>query len=67
MTQEEIIQKLFEARVTSRMTQVDLGLAAGYHESQILRAERGKLKPKLQQVCDMATALGLELVLRPKQ
>jgi predicted transcriptional regulator len=66
MTQEEIIQELFKARVTSRMTQVDLGVVAGYHESQILRTERGKIAPKLGMVCDLADALGLEIVVRPK-
>ena len=67
MTQEEIIQKLFEARVSSRITQIDLGFAAGYHESQILRTERGKIAPKLGMVCDLADALGLEIVVRPKE
>jgi predicted transcriptional regulator len=67
MTQEEIIQELFKARVTSRMSQVDLGMMAGYHESQILRTERGKIAPKLAMVCDLADALGLEVVLRPKE
>ena len=67
MTQEEIIQELFKARVTNRISQFDLGLAAGYNPSQILRTERGHITPRLGMVCDIADALGLEIVVRPKE
>jgi transcriptional regulator with XRE-family HTH domain len=67
MTQEEIIRKLFEARVCKRMSQNDLGEASGYNRSQVVRAELGQITPKLGMVCDLADALGLEIVVRPKE
>lgn len=66
MTQAEIIQELFKARVSSRITQIELGVMAGYDKTQILRAEKGQITPRLQQVCDMADALGYELILQRK-
>lgn len=67
MTHEEIIQKLFEARVSNRISQIDLGVAAGYDRSQIIRTERGHITPRLGMVCDLGDALGLEIVVRPKE
>jgi transcriptional regulator with XRE-family HTH domain len=67
MTQEEIIQKLFEARVCKRMSQNDLGEASGYNRSQVVRAELGQSTPSLRMACNWAEALGLEIVVRPKE
>lgn len=67
MTQEEIIQELFKARVTNRMSQTDLGVVAGYNRSQVARTELGHITPRLGMVCDLADALGLEIVVRPKE
>jgi hypothetical protein len=69
MTNEEIIRELFKTRVNRRIGRVELATMCGHHESKILRTELGKQSPKftkMQFVCDVADALGLEIVLRPK-
>ena len=69
MTQEEIIQELFKARVSQGIGRVELATACGHHESQILRTELGHMKQreiKFELICDVAEALGYKLALVKK-
>jgi transcriptional regulator with XRE-family HTH domain len=67
MNQREIIDKLFKARVSNRISQLTLSEDLGYHFTLIQRAEKGNRTPRLQEACDWAEALGLEIVVRPKE
>lgn len=62
-----VVRELAEARVRHEVARVDLGEAAGYHHMMIGRYERGETTPSLKTLCDLADALGYDVVLKPKQ
>jgi hypothetical protein len=59
-----VIIKLYEERRRQRLNRVQLGKIAGHHQNQILGWELGKTQPDFAAVCDVAQALGLEIVVR---
>lgn len=59
-----LIRQLRAERETQRVTRATLAERTGYAVGQIHGWEMGKARPLLPFVCDLAAALGLELVLR---
>lgn len=62
-----VVRELAEARVRHEVSRIDLGEASGYHHMMIGRYERGETTPSLKTLCDLAEALGYDVVLTPKQ
>lgn len=73
MTLQEIVQELRRVRKAQRLSCAAVGLAMGRSAhvsnpgSQISDWERGYKSPSAHAVTAWASALGLELTLRPKQ
>jgi transcriptional regulator with XRE-family HTH domain len=62
----DILKGLRGARRSQKLTQAELGKRAGYHRAQVLYYEKEARPATLVAVCNLAEALGYELVLRPK-
>ncbi len=68
MTQaDDIIDALRNLRDSQGLTIGELSKLAGYNRTQIARAENHKIRVSFGQVCDVASALGYELLLVPKK
>jgi DNA-binding XRE family transcriptional regulator len=59
-----IMLRIRLAREERRWSRRDLAEKSGYHKQQITAWELGVNKPFLQQVCDMAETVGLQVELR---
>lgn len=66
MNPADILKGLRVARRSQKLTQAELGRKAGYHRAQVLYYETETRPAPLVAVCNLAEALGYELVLRPK-
>lgn len=66
MDPTDILKGLRFARRSKKLTQAELGKRAGYHRAQVLYYETEVRPAPLVAVCNLAEALGYELVLRPK-
>ena len=62
-----ILAELRRARQTRGIGQVELARETGYGVRQLTYMECGTHKPIFQTVCDLATALGYDIVLVPRQ
>lgn len=60
-TGHDICLRLKQRRLQLGMTQIDLALAAGTNNRAISRYEHGRRLPKLQEVLDLANAMGLDI------
>ncbi len=69
MTQpKDIIEELRRARVSLGIAQYDLAETSGYNRSTIAQWETARKTPRtLQLLCNWAEAVGLEIVVRPKE
>lgn len=59
-----VIIKLYEERRRQRLNRVQLGKLCGHGPGQILAWELGKAAPEFAAICDVAQALGLEIIVR---
>ncbi len=64
---EDIIDILRGLRDSQGITVTKLADLSGYNRSQIIRAEGRKINVSLRQTCDVAAALGYEILLVPKK
>lgn len=60
-----IVERLRDERIRQGFTQERLGIDLGYSQNTVCRTERGENNPSLPYICDLATALGFELILCP--
>lgn len=67
MTRKDIMNRLRDIRKLQGTTQGALSEAAGYNRVHLLRCEKGFRSPRLDMACDLAEALGYELVLVRKE
>jgi transcriptional regulator with XRE-family HTH domain len=68
MTQpKDIIEELRRARGNQGIAQFDLAEVSGYDRGTIAKYETGRGTPSLRMACNWAEALGLEIVVRPKE
>lgn len=67
MNDREIIEQLFKLRKENNLNLTQFSRSSGYDRATIQRAEAKKVRPKLSMACDLAEALGYELVLKPKE
>jgi transcriptional regulator with XRE-family HTH domain len=65
MKPHTIMIDLREIREANKLSQQEIGDAAGYDRFSILRYECGRRDPGLTTVSNWAQALGYEIVLRP--
>lgn len=61
-----LMRRLVNARVDRGITQDKVARIAGYHPTQIGEWESGYRKISLPAACDLANALGFDLVLRER-
>lgn len=59
-----VVVRLYEERRRQHLNRVQLGKKSGHHQNQILGWELGKTQPDFAAVCDLAEALGLEIIVR---
>lgn len=62
-----LYQRLLRAREAARLTQDQLAQRSGVARPTIYRCESGRYDARLSTVTELARALGLELMLVPKQ
>lgn len=62
-----IVDELRRARVQSGVGQFDFAETLGYNRGTIAKYETGRGVPSLQMACNWAEAVGLEIVVRPKE
>lgn len=60
-----IIQQLYQARLDRGIRREKLGKKLGYAYGQVLGWELGKTSPEFRAVAEWASALGMEIILRP--
>lgn len=66
MNRKEIMLALRQRRKSMKLTSEDVAVISGYNSSSILKYENLRLAIPLHAACDIAEALGLELVLRDR-
>jgi len=54
-------RRLIELRMKKKMSQKDIAIAAGTHQSSIARFERGDYSPTLSFISRLASAMGMKL------
>lgn len=63
----EIARQVRERRAYQNLSQRDLSTLSGVPQAQISRIEAGKIDLRLSSLIALASALGLELILVPRQ
>lgn len=66
MTHQEIIKTLRFARRSADITQIELGVTAGFDHATIAQWEGSRASPRLHNVIAWAQSLGYEIDLRPR-
>ncbi len=57
----DVPRQLVAARVAAHMTQRQLAVACGIHQSEISRIERGQISPTLETLARLTAPLGVRL------
>ena len=57
-------RRLIELRIKKQMSQKEIAIAAGTHQSSIARFERGDYSPTLSFISRLASAMGMKLEVR---
>lgn len=63
----EIVDKLIQARKDQGLSVRALAARSGYSVSGIYTWERRQHTMNLREACDLAEALGMEIIIRPKE
>ncbi|MEO1752038.1 helix-turn-helix transcriptional regulator [Thiofaba sp. EF100] len=66
MNRKEIMLALRQRRQSMKLTSEEVAVISGYHRNSILMYENMRRAIPLHAACDIAEALGLELVLRDR-
>lgn len=67
MTGHEIIEALREARYAKGISLRALAACSGYDTTGLCQWERHRRTMSLRAACDLAEALGMEIIIRPKE